>query len=197
VRLGVPSPIAYPLAPRSNSRCGARGTGTGDCNRRVDAVRRLRHLPASGGSGVRLGGMVNRCELLINVVRSNEPKMLTGSAQKGCGRIASSMPGAARTTMPPANRQNLTRPCHSMRNTVNPYSSHQGKPTARNAEGNAGKGVRRKRMPRGNSADRDCTGTHGAMIPLRKQAHFRMVFHHEKTCRTTTGGKANGCAGLG
>jgi len=184
VRPGVPSPVAYPLAPRSNPRCRARETGTGDIRRRADAARHLRHLPASGGSGVRLGGTVNICELPINVVRSNEPKMLTGSAQKGRGRAASSIPGAARTEKPPANRQNLTRPCHSTRNTVNPYPSRQGKLTARNAEGDVGKGMRRKQTPRGNSTDRDYAWSYGALIPLREQAHFRMVFHHEKTCLT-------------
>ena len=32
-------------------------------------------------------GMVNRCELLINVVMSNKPKMLTGLSQKALERV--------------------------------------------------------------------------------------------------------------
>lgn len=191
MRLGVPSPIAYPLALRSNPRCEAREQGAGGLGHRERIARCARRLPASGGLGVRLGGKVNICELLINVVRSNEPKMLTGSAQKGRGWLALLQPGATWTSTPPANRQDLTRSCHSMRNTVSPYLSLRGRRTARNVDRDAGRGWRRKRTPRCNRADRDCN-----IIPLRKQAHFRLVFHHEKTCRTTIGGKANGCASL-
>ena len=32
-------------------------------------------------------GMVNPGELLINVVRTNKPKMLTGLSQKACGQV--------------------------------------------------------------------------------------------------------------
>ena len=32
-----------------------------------------------------MGGMVHTCELLINVVTSDKPKMLTGLSQKGTG----------------------------------------------------------------------------------------------------------------
>ena len=32
-----------------------------------------------------MNGMVNRCELSINVVMSTKPKMLTGLSQKGTG----------------------------------------------------------------------------------------------------------------
>ena len=45
-------------------------------------------LPASGGEGTRVDGMVNTCELSINVVKGNKPKMLTGLSQKGhCSRV--------------------------------------------------------------------------------------------------------------
>ena len=38
-------------------------------------------------TGARVDGMVNRCELLINVVKNEEPKTLIGSAQKGSGQV--------------------------------------------------------------------------------------------------------------
>jgi len=34
-----------------------------------------------------LDGMTNICELLINIVTSDKPKMLTGLDQKVCGRL--------------------------------------------------------------------------------------------------------------
>ena len=40
-------------------------------------------LPASGGKGLGLDGMASICESSINVVRYNEPKMLSGSNQNG------------------------------------------------------------------------------------------------------------------
>jgi hypothetical protein len=44
-------------------------------------------LPASGGYGTRVDGMVNICERSINVVIGNEPKMLHGSHQNGTWRV--------------------------------------------------------------------------------------------------------------
>src|SRR3954471_22078752 len=41
----------------------------------------IRRLPAPRRSGARVDGRANPGELLINVVRSNEPKTLTGSNQ--------------------------------------------------------------------------------------------------------------------
>jgi hypothetical protein len=50
--------------------------------------KRLR-LPASRWSGARMGwdGMVNRCELLINVVSVGKPKALRGLSQKASGQV--------------------------------------------------------------------------------------------------------------
>jgi hypothetical protein len=42
-------------------------------------------LEASIRMGARNGGMRNICELLLNVVMSNRPKMLTGLGQKARG----------------------------------------------------------------------------------------------------------------
>lgn len=60
-----------------------------------------------------------------------------------------------------------------------------GKPTARKAEGNAGLGRRKKRMPRCNGADTGCN-----ISRLRKQAHVRLVFHCKKIWRTLLMGKS-------
>jgi len=41
------------------------------------------YLPALGGDGTRVDGMVNRSESSINVVSENKPKMLKGLSQNG------------------------------------------------------------------------------------------------------------------
>jgi hypothetical protein len=41
------------------------------------------YLPASGGDGARVDGMVNRSESSINVVSESKPKMLKGLSQNG------------------------------------------------------------------------------------------------------------------
>src|SRR3954470_8206575 len=46
-----------------------------------------RRLPASRRSGARVDGRANSGELLINVVRSNEPKALRGLNQKVRGQV--------------------------------------------------------------------------------------------------------------
>ena len=54
-----------------------------------------------------LDGMVNVRELLINAVIHKEPKMLTGSAQKGCGWLFPSVLEIHGQIKPPVNRQDL------------------------------------------------------------------------------------------
>lgn len=44
-------------------------------------MRQFQLLPASGGWGARLESMANICELLINLVNFDEPKMLSGLNQ--------------------------------------------------------------------------------------------------------------------
>jgi len=46
---------------------------------------RISTLAASNRMGARNDGMCNICELLINAVRVNRPKMLIGLNQKGKG----------------------------------------------------------------------------------------------------------------
>ncbi|EAO8183390.1 hypothetical protein AHV57_22195 [Salmonella enterica] len=50
-------------------------------------------LQASCGRRARLVRRVNTCELLINTVIGNRPKMLTGLNQKGTGSGCSPAPG--------------------------------------------------------------------------------------------------------
>ena len=44
-------------------------------------------LPASGGDGARVGGMVSICELLLNAVMRNKLKMLISLNQKVMQRV--------------------------------------------------------------------------------------------------------------
>ena len=52
--------------------------------------------------------MVNRCELLINVVNRDKPKMLTGLSQKGKGSGMDAPNSSITDKEPPAKRQDLT-----------------------------------------------------------------------------------------
>jgi hypothetical protein len=47
----------------------------------------IRRLPTPRRSGARVDGMANPGKLLINVVRSNKPKALTGLNQKVRGQV--------------------------------------------------------------------------------------------------------------
>ncbi len=44
-------------------------------------------LPASGGDGARVDGMVSKCELSMNVVMADKLKMLTSLNQKVIQRV--------------------------------------------------------------------------------------------------------------
>jgi hypothetical protein len=55
-----------------------------------------------------LCGMVNTCELLINVVNWDKPKMLTGLSQNGKRSGMDAPNSSIADTAPPAERQNLT-----------------------------------------------------------------------------------------
>ena len=52
--------------------------------------------------------MVNRCELLINVVNKDKPKMLTGLGQNGKGSGMDAPNSSIVDDAPPAERQDLT-----------------------------------------------------------------------------------------
>jgi hypothetical protein len=67
--------------------------------------------------------MENACELLINVVRTNKPNMLTGLNQKVSGRYRGVPFPLSQTAEPPANRQLLSHPLVHRRNVVSPSLS--------------------------------------------------------------------------
>ena len=71
------------------------------------------YLPASGGDGARVDGMVNTSEPLINVVSENKPKIADRLAPKRhrSGTWDSAFPRHGHTTLP-ADRGHLTRPVH-------------------------------------------------------------------------------------
>ena len=69
-------------------------------------------LRASTRTGARLDGMINASELLINVVIYDKPKMLTGLNQKVRGWLPLLWVEAHGQLQPPANRQDITRPCY-------------------------------------------------------------------------------------
>ncbi len=63
-------------------------------------------ITAVGALG--LNSMVNESELLINVVKANKPKMLTGLDQKVSGQVQGYPVSLVADEEPPANRQDLT-----------------------------------------------------------------------------------------
>ena len=67
-----------------------------------------------------MDGMVNRGELLINVVTSNKPKTLIGLGQNGKGAGLGVFWSPNTDVDPPANRQYLTHLLVCKRNLVNP-----------------------------------------------------------------------------
>ena len=69
-----------------------------------------------------------------------------------------------------------------------PYTKGaQGKQPARGADGAAGKGGGRKRMPCCNGADRGCAARQHD--PTRKRADFPLVWRHERACQTDFRGR--------
>ena len=54
--------------------------------------------------------MENRCELLINVVRIDKPKVLIGLSQKARGMDRTLITRVTQPMIPPAERQLLTHP---------------------------------------------------------------------------------------
>jgi hypothetical protein len=67
----------------------------------------IRRLLTPRRSGARVDGKANSGELLINVVRTSEPKALTGLNQKVRGQVQGYPPSPAVAVEPPANRQSL------------------------------------------------------------------------------------------
>jgi hypothetical protein len=113
-------------------RCEALGTTYPHPTRMAGfPVRESRRLPASRRSGTRVDGMANSGELLINVVRTSKPKMLTGLDQNGTwpGARASPFPcRRCRATGGEAEpKPSVIRPW----NVISLSSSPWGRPAAR------------------------------------------------------------------
>ncbi len=58
--------------------------------------------------GARVQGMVSICELSINTVKTDQPKMLTGWSQKALWRVQGLEHLLSWAATPPVNRENLT-----------------------------------------------------------------------------------------
>ncbi len=65
-------------------------------------------LAALSRRGAKNDGMGNICELLINVVILNKPKVLLGLNQKVRGMVRGLFIPSTHSTIPPAKRQALT-----------------------------------------------------------------------------------------
>jgi hypothetical protein len=123
-------------------------------------------------------GMVNRGELLINVVRTSKPKDADRLEPKGTWSGVSD-------SLVPYRRQGdhrrigRTFPIHevSIRNVVSPHASWKGKRPVRVADRRGGMGRWSKRRPLCNEADR------GGCLP-RKWADFHRVFRDESVWPT-------------
>ena len=72
-------------------------------------VRETQIWQHQAGSGARNDDMDNICELLINAVSASKPKMLTGLNQKVRGMDSWLYISATQSSIPPAERQALSR----------------------------------------------------------------------------------------
>ncbi len=66
-------------------------------------------------------GMVSICELSINVVMSNKPKMLTGLSQKALERVQSLDNTLSWTANAPGGQRAPNLSLSTLRNVVSPY----------------------------------------------------------------------------
>lgn len=142
-----------------------------------------------GGRELGCAGMANGREPLLNAVKINEPKMLTGSNQKGTWL------GAGRVPYPVRRRDSHRRTGGASpsvvlpRNVVTPYPSRQGQQPARGAYGGAGTGGGSKRRPGGNGRDRECavaaTSSHAqaSRLPSGLSARERLTNRSRRQSR--------------
>ena len=85
--------------------------------------------------GARNDGMRNICELLINAVNDDRPKVLTGLDQKVRGMVGAVRCCPTRTTIPQTNRQTLAhRVEEAEQGKPNHLHECYGKQTARGAD---------------------------------------------------------------
>jgi hypothetical protein len=89
-----------------------------------------------------MDGMVNTCELSINVVMSDKPKMLRGLRQKALERVQSLDNTLSWTANAPGGQRAPNPFVSTLRNVGSPYcSSTRGRKAARPTSGGAGRGV--------------------------------------------------------
>ena len=70
-----------------------------------------------------MDGMVNTCELSINVVMSDKPKMLLGLSQKALERVQSLDNTLSWTVNAPGGQRAPNPSVSTLRNVVSPYCS--------------------------------------------------------------------------
>jgi len=85
-------------------------------------------------------GMEKVTEPLLNVVRTNKPKTLSGLSQKARGWNRCFPLRLSQTRQPSADKRLLTHPIAQKRNVVSPASSQSGQRPVRPAYGMPGRG---------------------------------------------------------
>ena len=105
------------------------------------------------GRGPGSGGRVNSGEAVINVVTKDKRKMLSRLGQRACGQVRGLL--TLPTQMAHHRRRAAALPTRvHPRNVVSPSSPRKGQRLARGAQGTAGTGRGRTRMPACNGSDR-------------------------------------------
>src|SRR5215475_15904317 len=96
-----------------------------------------------------MDGMVNTCELSLNVVMSHKPKMLLGMSQKGLERVQSLDNTLSWTPNAPGGQRAPHPSVSILRNVVSPYRScrKEGREAVRLTNGGAGKGAGKSERP--------------------------------------------------
>jgi hypothetical protein len=90
-----------------------------------------------------MDGMVNTCELSINVVMSTQPKMLPGLSQKALERVQGLDNTLSWTSNAPGGERAPHPSLSTLWNVVSPYRSSRkgGREVVRPTNGGVGKGV--------------------------------------------------------
>lgn len=131
--------------------------------------------------------MANDSEPLLNVVTSKEPKALTGSGQNGTWPGIPAMTSGIVDKAATGEKAGPNPPMSPTRNRVSPYSCRNtGRPTARKAERDAGRGRRRKRRP-------FCNGTDTGLNVTGRESEQTSAIGalSRESCGTFEGRKAN------
>jgi hypothetical protein len=103
--------------------------------------------------GASLGCMVNGSELLINLVKTNKPKLLTGLSQKASGMDVMLVSHYTRSVNPPGDRQNLNTLCHHCETWEPPPVRPTGQGNRKEAPWTEGIGGCKKLRPANNRLD--------------------------------------------